>query len=180
MLILRDVLGYSARETAEILETTPISIDSALQRARKTVDHRLPSQSQQQTLRLLGDEELSRLVKRYIAAWEGNDVDAIVSMLAEDARIVMPPLPSWYGDRERIGIFLRRYPLAGVRQWRLIPTSANGQPAVGVYVRDGQTDGFRPHSVNVLTLRDSFIEEITAFFDADEFPPFGLPLSVAE
>ena len=180
VLILRDVLGYSARETAEILETTPISIDSALQRAHKTVDQRLPSQSQQQTLRLLGDEELSGLVERYIAAWEGNDVDAIVSMLAEDARIVMPPLPSWYGGREQIGIFLRRYPLAGVRQWRLIPTTANGQPAVGVYVRDGQIEGFRPHSVNVLTLRDSFIEEITAFFDADEFPPFGLPVSVAE
>ena len=141
VLILRDVLGYSARETAEILETTPISIDSALQRAHKTADHRLPSQSQQRTLRLLGDEELSRLVKRYIVAWEGNDVDAIVSMLAEDARIVMPPLPSWYDGRKKIGIFLRRYPLAGVRQWRLIPSSANGQPAVGVYVRDGRPKG---------------------------------------
>ena len=178
-LILRDVLGYSARETGEMLETTPVSIDSALQRAHKTVDQRLPGQSQQQTLRLLGDEKLTRLVERYIAAWERNDVGAIVSMLAEDARIVMPPLPSWYGGREQIGIFLRTYPLAGVRQWRLIPTTANSQPAVGVYVRDGQTEVFRPHSVNVLTLRDGLIEEITAFFDADEFRPFGLPLSVA-
>ena len=179
VLILRDVLGYSARETGEILDTTPISIDSALQRAHKAVDERLPSQSQQQTLRLLGDDELTRLVQRYVAAWEGNDVDAIVSMLAEDARIVMPPLPSWYAGREQIAAFLPRYPLAGVREWRLLPTSANGQPALGAYVRDGQTGGFRAHSVNVLTLRDSFIEEITAFLDANEFSRFGLPDSIA-
>ena len=67
----------------------------ALQRAHKAVDDRLPSQSQQQTLRLLGDDELSDLVERWVAAWERNDVDALVSMLAEDARIVMPPHPSW-------------------------------------------------------------------------------------
>ncbi len=111
VLVLRDVLGFSARETAEVLETTPISVDSALQRAHKAVDERLPSQSQQQTLRLLGDEELSRLVERYLAAWEQNDVDAMVSMLAEDARIVMPPLPSWYSGREQVGAFLRKNPL---------------------------------------------------------------------
>lgn len=179
VLILRDVLGYSARESAEILETTPISIDSALQRAHKTVDHRLPSQSQQQTLRLLGDEKLTRLVKRYIDAWQGNDVAAIVSMLAEDARIVMPPLPSWYSGREQIAAFLRSYPLASARQWRLLPTTANGQPATGFYVREAQTDAFRAHSVSVLTMRDSLIQEVTAFLNADELSRFGLPLSLA-
>src|ERR671937_1722520 len=107
VLILRDVLGFSARETAAVLETTPVSIDSALQRAHKAVEERLPGQTQQQTLRLIGDEELGQLVRRYTAAWERNDVDAVVSMLAEDARMAMPPLPSWYSGREHVGDFLR-------------------------------------------------------------------------
>src|SRR6266536_5347985 len=102
VLVLRDVLGFSARETAHVLETTPVSVDSALQRAHKTVDERLPSQSQQQTLRLVGDDELSELVERYVAAWERNDVDALVSMLAEDARLVMPPLPTWVSGRDQV------------------------------------------------------------------------------
>src|SRR5436190_2136471 len=105
VLILRDVLGFSARETAEALETTPVSVDSALQRAHKTVDERLPKQSQQETLRSLGDDALSELVERYVAAWERSDVDAVVAMLAEDARLTMPPLPTWYRGREEVAVF---------------------------------------------------------------------------
>src|SRR5262249_41361349 len=78
VLILRDVLGFSARETAGVLGATPASVDSALQRAHKTVDERLPSQSQQQTLRLVGDDELSRLVERFVTAWERTDADAVL------------------------------------------------------------------------------------------------------
>jgi RNA polymerase sigma-70 factor, ECF subfamily len=124
VLILRDVLGLSAREAAVALETTAVSVDSALQRAHKTVDERLPSLTQQQTLRLLGDNELSRLVERYVAAWERNDVDAVVSMLADDARMAMPPLPSWYSGRDHVAAFLRGSALADIKRWRLIPTSA--------------------------------------------------------
>jgi RNA polymerase sigma-70 factor (ECF subfamily) len=178
VLVLRDVLGFSARETAEVLETTPISVDSALQRAHKAVDERLPSQSQQQTLRLLGDEELSRLVERYLTAWEQNDVDAMVSMLAEDARIVMPPLPSWYSGREQVGAFLREKPLRGVKRWRMVPTSANGQPALATYVWNEQTAAFTRHSVSVLTLRGDLIEEIMAFMNPELLEPFGLPASL--
>jgi RNA polymerase sigma-70 factor, ECF subfamily len=101
VLILRDVLGFSARETAAALETTPISVDSALQRAHKTVDQRLPERSQQATLRSLGDHALSEVVRRYVAAWERNDVDAVVAMLAEDAKMTMPPIPTWYQDANR-------------------------------------------------------------------------------
>jgi RNA polymerase sigma-70 factor (ECF subfamily) len=163
VLILRDVLGFSARETAAVLDTTPPSIDSALQRAHKAVDDRLPSQSQQQTLRLLGDDALSDLVERFIAAWERHDVDALVSMLAEDARIVMPPHPSWYRGREQVALFLRSYPFRPGRRWKLIPTSANGQPALAAYRWDDQADTFTPHGITVLTVRDNQIEEITAF-----------------
>src|SRR5690348_9711144 len=77
VLILRDVLGFSARETAHVLETTSVSVDSALQRAHRTVDARLPSQTQQQALRLIGDDKLSRLVDSFVAAWERNDIDAV-------------------------------------------------------------------------------------------------------
>ncbi len=175
VLILRDVLGFSARETADVLETTPVSIDSALQRAHKTVDDRLPSHSQQQSLRLLGDEQLGELVERYITAWEQNDVDAVVSMLAEDARIVMPPLPSWYSGRDQVAAFLRHYPLNGVRRWTMVATSANGQPAFATYEWNEQTGAFTPHSISVLTLRGGQIEEIMAFLNPDLLEPFGLP-----
>jgi RNA polymerase sigma-70 factor (ECF subfamily) len=178
VLILRDVLGFSARETADVLETTPVSIDSALQRAHKTVDDRLPSQSQQQTLRLLGDTKLNELVERYITAWEQNDIDTVVSMLAEDVRIVMPPLPSWYSGRDQVAAFLRAYPLRGHRRWKMVPISANGQPAFATYDWNEQTGAFAPHSISVLTLRGGQIEEITAFLDPKLLAPFVLPLPI--
>jgi len=179
VLILRDVLGFSARETAHVLETTPVSVDSALQRAHKAVDERLPSQSQQRTLRLVGDDELSQLVERYVAAWERNDVDAVVSMLAEDARLVMPPLPTWVSGREQVAGFLRAYPLSGTRRWQMVPTSANGQPALATYSWDAQTAAFMPHSLSVLTLREGKIEEITAFLTPEPLSYFNLPASIA-
>jgi RNA polymerase sigma-70 factor, ECF subfamily len=178
VLILRDVLGFSARETAYALETTPVSIDSALQRAHKTVDDRLPRESQQQTLRQIGDEQLTELVERFVTAWEQNDVDAVVAMLTEDARIVMPPLPSWYGGRDRVAAFLREYPLRGHRRWKLLPSSANGQPAVATYAWDEQADAYMPHSVSVLTLRGGQIEEITAFLNPAFLEPFDVPDSL--
>ena len=161
----RDVLGFSARETAEVLETTPVSVDSALQRAHKAVEDRLPRQSQQQTLRLLGDDKLNDLVDSWVAAWERNDVDALVSMLAEDARIVMPPHPSWYSGRDQVAWFLRNNPLRADMRWKLVPISANGQLAVASYRWDDQTDGFVPHGISVLTVRGNHVEEIMAFHD---------------
>jgi RNA polymerase sigma-70 factor (ECF subfamily) len=179
VLILRDVLGFSARETGEVLDATAVAVDSALQRAHKTVDERLPSQTQQQTLRLLGDDELTKLVERYIAAWERNDVDAVVSLLAEDARITMPPLPSWYSGRDQVAAFLRGYALAGIKRWRLIPTSANGQPALAGYLWEAKAEAFMPYCLYVLTLREGQIEEITAFVTPETLQRFGLPESIA-
>lgn len=179
VLILRDVLGFSARETAAMLDATPVSIDSALQRARTSIDQRLPSQSQQQTLRVLGDDELGRLVERYIAAWEQNDIDALVSMLAHDARIAMPPRPSWYSGREQVAAFMRGYLLTPRTRWRLVRTSANGQPATAAYLSVEQAGAFMPDSLVILTLRGREIEEIMAFLSPEIFPTFGLPASIA-
>jgi RNA polymerase sigma-70 factor, ECF subfamily len=175
VLILRDVLGFSARETAEALDTTPVSVDSALQRAHKTVDERLPRQSQQATLRSLGDQALSQVVQRYVTAWERNDVDAVVAMLAEDVRMAMPPLPTWYRGRDQVGMFLRGWPLAGRNRWRLVPARANGQLAFGAYTWDQKTQTFMPNDIIVLTLRGTQIEEITAFLTSDAFHRFNLP-----
>src|SRR5688500_17403864 len=109
VLILREVLGFSAAEVAEALDTTVASVNSALQRARKAVEERVPEQSQQATSRELGDEEQRKLVARYVKAWEENDVDTVVSMLTEDAAISMPPLASWFGPRDVMEEFLRAF-----------------------------------------------------------------------
>ena len=127
-LILREVLGFSAQETAESLETTVASVNSALQRARKTVDERLPEESQQATLRALGDDGLRDVVEGYMDAMRHGDVDRVVSMLAEDAAWSMPPLAAWFTGPEELEGFLRYGPLSGDWQWRHVPARANGQP----------------------------------------------------
>ncbi|MGH2781436.1 MAG: RNA polymerase subunit sigma-70 [Thermoleophilaceae bacterium] len=110
-LILRDVLGFSAREAAENLDTTVASVNGALRRARKTVAERLPDQTQQAALRALGDDGIREVIERYVDAWERGDLDAILAMLAEDATFTMPPLPTWYRGRRAIAAFLTRYAL---------------------------------------------------------------------
>ena len=105
-LLLRDVLGFSARETAEILETSVASVNSALQRARAKLERERPARSQQETLRALGDERSRELVARFVDAWNRADVAAIVAMLSEDASFSMPPLPTWFRGRDDIAAFL--------------------------------------------------------------------------
>ncbi len=180
VLILRDVLGFSARETATALDATPVSVDSALQRAHKTVDQRLPERSQQATLRSLSDAALREVVQRYVIAWERNDVAAVVAMLTEDAKLAMPPLPTWYRGREQIAIFLSGGVLGGAMRWRLRPARANGQLAFGAYAWDDKTQTFTPRAVDVLTLRGAQIQEITAFLTPDAFGSFDLPAILPE
>jgi RNA polymerase sigma-70 factor (ECF subfamily) len=180
VLILRDVLGFSARETADALDTTPISIDSALQRAHKAVDARLPERSQQATLRSLDDGELKRVVEGFVAAWERADVDAVVSLLAHDAVLAMPPEPTWFAGRDAIGAFLAAAPLAPASpSHRLVPTQANGQVAFGVYSWRAERSAFVPHAITVLTLRQAEIAQITTFKRAAAFTGFELPERIA-
>ena len=100
-------------------------------------------------------------------------------MLAEDARLVMPPLPTWASGRDQVVAFLRAYVFSRARRWRMVPTSANGQPAFATYSWDEQTAAFMPHSLSVLTLREDKVEEITAFMTPDPFPHLNLPASIA-
>ena len=163
VLILREVLGFSAREVASSLDTTVASVNSALQRARKTVDERLPERSQQATARTLGDERLRELVDDYMDAMGRGDVDAVVSMLAEDAAWSMPPIASWFSGLDSLTVFLRRGPLSGDWHWRHLPARASAQPAVGVYNWDAAEGCYLPFALDVLTLRGDRISEVTAF-----------------
>jgi RNA polymerase sigma-70 factor, ECF subfamily len=162
-LILREVLGYSAKEAAETLDTTTASINSALQRARATVDERLPEQSQQETLRSLGDDRVREIVDEYVDAWQRADVDAVVAMLTEDAAFTMPPMRTWFGGREEIATFLRAYPLSGLWRWKPIHVQANGQPALAFYSWDEDEGAYLPFALNVLTLEGGKISEVDAF-----------------
>jgi RNA polymerase sigma-70 factor, ECF subfamily len=163
VLILREVLGFSAREVAEALETTTASVNSALQRARTAVERRVPEQSQQSTLRALGDERVREIVKSYVDAWERGDVDAVVAMLADDATFAMPPLRTWYRGREALTVFLAGWPLSGAWRWRHVPAHANGQPALAFYCWDPDEETYLPFALNVLTLRGDRISDVTAF-----------------
>ena len=179
VLILRDVLGFSGGEVADALETTPAAVYSALQRAHKTIDERLPAESQQATLRALGDERLRAIVEQYVRAWEDGDVDAVVALLAEDATLTMPPRPTWYRGREAVAGFLRAYPLASENRSRLIPAGASGQLAFGHYFWDAETQRFLPHGVNLLSLRGDRIVDITTFLTPEAFARFELPGALA-
>ena len=177
VLILRDVLGFSGAEVADILETTSASVYSLQQRANATLATKLPSRSQQATLRALGDDKLSALVGRYIRAWESNDVDALVELLTEDVNVSMPPIPSWIRGRDDTRDFLRSMPLSGKIGWRLVPTSANGQVAMGEYRRD-ETGAYRAFGVVLLTIRADKVSGIFGYHDAGIFARFGLPATL--
>jgi len=163
VLIMREVLGYSAQEAAESLETSVASVNSALQRARKTVEERLPERSQQATLRAIGDDGLHQVVNGYMDAMQRGDVDAVVAMLAEDATWSMPPLAAWFRGGDSLTGFLSVGPLSGDWRWRHRSARANGQAAVGSYAWYADDDGYLPFALDVLTLDGARIKEITSF-----------------
>jgi RNA polymerase sigma-70 factor (ECF subfamily) len=163
VLILREVLGFSAQETAETLDTTVASVNSALQRARATTEKKLPEQSQQETLRTLGDERLREIVEQYADAWERNDVDTVVGMLAEDAAFTMPPMARWFYGHDGIRGFLEKWSMLPEWGWKGIPTIANGQPAIAFYSWDKEKQARVPFAVNVLTFEGDKIKEVDAF-----------------
>jgi RNA polymerase sigma-70 factor (ECF subfamily) len=165
VLILREVLGFSAQETAELLETTVASVNSAMQRARKTIEEKLPAQSQQETLRAIGDERLREVVEGYMDAMGRGDVEAVVAMLAEDASWSMPPMATWYLGHESLRRFLADGPLSGAWRWAYRPARANGQPAIGAYTWREDEGCYRPFALDVLTLSadGAKIDQVTSF-----------------
>ena len=163
VLLLRDVLGFSAKETADALETSTASVTSALQRARGRIEERLPKRSQQRTVRALGDQRLVEIVERYGDAWEQGNVEAVVALLSEDASFTMPPLSTWYQGTEAITEWLRTGPLAGHQKWRLFPLRANGQLATAFYIWDEDAGCFLPFALKVFAFDGDRISSATAF-----------------
>jgi RNA polymerase sigma-70 factor, ECF subfamily len=174
-LILTDVLGFSPSEVAETLEATPASIYSALQRARKATEQRLPGRSQQQLRETLGDDRVKKIVDEFMAAWEAADVERIRSLLTDDCALTMPPWAEWFDGRDAVIEFLPRGPMKPGQRWRLVPTRANGQPALAAYWADD--DGtLHAAEIIVLTLAwEGRISEITFFRSPELFAGFGLP-----
>jgi RNA polymerase sigma-70 factor (ECF subfamily) len=193
VLVLREVLGFSASEVAGILDTSVTAVNSALQRARAAARARIPTRSQQAELASLGERGVRELAAAYSSAIERGDVDRLVSMLAEGATWAMPPLPTWYLGREAIAEFHRVHVCS--QRWRHRTTTANGQLAVGCYIFDDRLDAYVASVLDVLSLDGGRIRAVTGFltaellecpagdypsFEAHEaFPRFALPLEVA-
>ena len=178
VLVLREVLGFSAREVSESLETTVASVNSALQRARKTLEQRLPDRSQQQTLRSLGHGRIRELVESYNDAWRRGDVEALRALLTEEAVFSMPPWADWWRGRDTIAGFAATAAEA-CGDMRLILMRANGQAAVAAYSLEEATGRWLPLAMDVLTFEGERISEITAFITPNFFPRFGLPTELA-
>jgi RNA polymerase sigma-70 factor (ECF subfamily) len=178
-LVLFEVLGFSAAEIARIMATTVASVNSALQRARRIVAEKIPARSQQQALSEIDDAKIREIVANFTAAFERGDADTLVALLTEDVTWSMPPQPFWYQGIDAAMDFANRIPLTTCGTWQFRPVTANGQPAVGSYLRPFDETG--PHkawAVNVLTLREDRIGEIISFIGDEAFEAVGLPLTV--
>jgi RNA polymerase sigma-70 factor, ECF subfamily len=176
-LLLFEVLGFSAAEIAGIMKTSTTSVNSAIARARRIVAQKVPERSQQQTLREIDDERLREIVEGFSGALERGDADALVALLTEDVTWSMPPLPQWYRGLDAAAGFAEEVAFRCGR-WRHLPTTANGQPAVGGYLWDDEAGAHVGWSINVFTLRGERISEITSFIGAEHFAAFGMPGSL--
>jgi len=173
VLILRDVLGWPAREVAELLGDSVNSVNSALQRARAGMREHLPAERQDWT----GgedDTETLELVRRFTEASVATDIDALATMLRDDVRCSMPPTPGLYVGRDAVIGDWVADGFPGMQGLRALPTSANRQPAIAFYLWREQEDAYLPLTLDLLRVAGGAIAEITTFH-ADQFPRFGLP-----
>jgi len=170
VLLLREVLEYSAAEAAETLGTSVASVNSALQRAHQTMKARVAVAGQ-------GGLDAAApgrdgLLQRFVSAWEGRDIAAMVALLAEDARFTMPPLPSWFDGRRLAALFFAERVFQ--TPWRLQPLQGNGQPGFACYMQQIGDDRFRPGGVVLLRLRGGRVERIDSFVDPAVCRRFGM------
>ena len=178
VLIVRDVLGWSARETAALLETTVAAVNSALQRARATLRKRLPERRLEPAAAEPTEEERA-LLERYMEAGERDDLDGLAETLAEEARFTMPPDPGVWVGRD---VLIASWAEGGLGseafgRIKCLLTRANRQPAVANYLRRPGAPDYRPLALDVLTLADGFVADIVTF-PPEVFPAFGLPPSL--
>jgi RNA polymerase sigma-70 factor (ECF subfamily) len=173
VLILRDVLQWRASEVAEMLDTTTVAVNSILQRARARLDRVAPVEDEVAEPTTAVQREL---LDRYVTAFERKDIAAIVKLFTDDSVWEMPPFTAWYQGPEHIGRHLAETCPAGPGGLRLVPTTANGQPAFGIYMSlDGQAS-YTAFNLQVLTLTPSGVTHAANFLDPRLFPAFGLPV----
>ncbi|HEU5025402.1 MAG TPA: RNA polymerase subunit sigma-70 [Spirillospora sp.] len=183
VLIMRDVLGWPAADTAAALDLTVASVTSALQRARPALRERLPERRDEWARGTDPSEAERALLDRYMRAAVDGDTDAMTAMLRADVRITMPPNPLWFGGRDAIiGMLSQTFDPSSpayIGRWRHLPARANGQLALGGYVQRPGTRVYRAQVMDVLRIEDGLIAEITSF-EPHLFPAFGLPLTLTD
>lgn len=184
VLLLRDVIGYSAADVADMLVTTTAGINSAHQRARASL-------ARERAIGRIAHGHVAgnpavetALVGRLVTAWHAADIPAITALLTEDALVAMPPQPARYVGRDAIANFLATGPGGGrldrfrLDRFRLVPTRANGQPALAAYYRNADTGPYHAHAVFVLAIAEGAIASLTRLLVPDDLARFGLPETV--
>jgi RNA polymerase sigma-70 factor (ECF subfamily) len=174
ILILRDVLDWSAKETADLLELTVPAVNNRLARARSTIRAQLPPDRADRPPIGPTSEAERALLQRFVDAWERADAAGITALLREDAHWAMPPAPLWFEGRAAIEMLLRLYPPDRLGDVRMIPTSANRQPAAAGYLRPRGEAAYRLTGLTVLRIEGDQIAELTTFSPA-LISAFGLP-----
>jgi RNA polymerase sigma-70 factor (ECF subfamily) len=180
VLILRDVLGWSAKDTASLLDTSVPSANSALQRARETMQRRLPERRAEWSRDAAPSEQERELLRRYIQAHERADVKGFAELLSEDVSFSMPPEPTWVAGRDQVMRYLTAHGFGSpdvIGDLRLVPVRANRQPGAANYVREPGGTEFRAMALDVLRFEAGRLLEMTAF-PPELFPAFGLPLTL--
>jgi RNA polymerase sigma-70 factor (ECF subfamily) len=173
-LILREVLGWSAKETSELLELSVPAVNSALQRARATLREQLPSEGRELWTSPEASEAERRALEGFIDAHQRGDTDAALALIADDVRVTMPPQGHLFDGRAAVTPLIERAHSGAEGEWRLVPTAANRQPAAASYLRAPGDDTFRAFKLDVLRIADGKVAEVTTF-GADRFDVVGLP-----
>jgi RNA polymerase sigma-70 factor (TIGR02960 family) len=173
-LILREMLGWSAKETAELLELSVPAVNSALQRARATLREQLPSEGRELWSSPEASEAERRALAGFIDAHQRGDTDAALALIADDVRVTMPPQGHLFDGRAAVTPLIERAHSGADGEWRLVPTAANRQPAAASYLRAPGDDAFRAFKLDVLRIADGKVAEVTTF-GGDRFEAFGLP-----
>jgi RNA polymerase sigma-70 factor (ECF subfamily) len=178
ILILRDALGWSAKETAILLDDSVASVNSALHRARSSMRRRLPTERLEWSTAATPTGAEMTLLERYMDATDRADVAALTALLSEEARLTMPPYPTWFQGREdtATSFTLATDPSSPtyLGRFRTVATAANRQPAIAAYVRSRGDSEYRALGLDVLRLEGGFVVEITRFIGTGMFEAFGL------